>query len=404
MGFPLSEQFEKLTPWILGLAVTGVLGVTVSVYLNRNNASPKTPAKSAPVVAVVALGRIEPQGEVIKLSVPNAQDSRVNQILVKEGNYVKANQVIAVLQGIDRRKADLRDAEVDVRLRQAELAKVQQGEAKQAEITAQRAVVARLEAQLQTGTQQKEAAIASAEATFYDAQLTDQRRQTLAQTGAISRASRDEAQRDLATAKATLAERRAELAETVTTLQAEITQEQARLSQLKEVRPVDIEIAQAQLVKAKIAVEQQKANLEDVQVRVPIAGQILRINTRVGEQVNTSQGIVELARIDQMVAIAEVSETDVGEVHKGQRAKITSEYGGFAGEIQGTVEQIGLQIGRRTLQDAASASSGSTGNPTTDQNARIVAVKVRIDAKDSPKVAALTYMQVRVKLNLANGS
>lgn len=403
MGWTLSEQGEKLTPWILGLTIAGVLGVTATMYLRtQNNTNSKASVKPAPAVAVVALGRIEPQGEVIKLSVPNAQDSRVNQILVAEGDFVRANQVIAVLQGIDRRKADLRDAEAEVRLRQAELAKVQQGEAKQAEIAAQRATITRLKAQLETGTQQKQAAIAFAEATLRDAQLTYQRRQTLARSGAMSRANQDEAQRDLATAKATLAERRAELQETVTTLQAEIAQERARLAELGEVRPVDIEIAQAQLMKAKIAVEQQKANLEDVQVRATIAGQILRINTHVGEQVNTSQGIVELAKTDQMVAIAEVSETDIGRVRKGQRATINSDYGGFAGEIHGRVEQIGLQIGRRMLQDAANASSGgAAGNPTTDQNARIVTVKVRIDPKDSFKVAALTYMQVRVKIALA---
>lgn len=71
--------------------------------------------------AVVALGRIQPFGEVIKLSVANAQDSRVDQILVKEGDRVQSNQVIAVLQGIERKQADLRDALTDVKLRQVEL-------------------------------------------------------------------------------------------------------------------------------------------------------------------------------------------------------------------------------------------------------------------------------------------
>jgi HlyD family secretion protein len=39
--------------------------------------------------AVVALGRIQPDGEVIKLSVANAQDSRVDRILIKEGDYLR---------------------------------------------------------------------------------------------------------------------------------------------------------------------------------------------------------------------------------------------------------------------------------------------------------------------------
>lgn len=397
MELPLLNNLRNLNPWILGLIASSVLGGVIIVYLQPHTTSKQVAVEVAPLTAVVALGRVEPEGEVIKLSVPNAQDSRVNQILVKEGAIVKANQVIAILQGIDRRKADLRDAQADVRLRQAELNKIQQGDAKKAQLTAQRATITRLEAQLQTETVQRKAAIASAEATIREAELTYQRRQSLAQEGAMTRADLDTAQRDLATAQETLNERKAELEQTVTTLPAEIDQERANLAELREVRPVDIEIAQAQLEKAKIAVEQGRANLEDMQVRVPISGQILRINTRIGEQVNTSLGIVELARTDQMFAIAEVAETDIGKVRKGQRAIITSEYGGFTGEVQGTVEQIGFQIGKKLLQDATSSSD----SPTTDQNARVVAVKVRIDKKDSPKVATLTNMQVRVKLELA---
>ena len=57
------------------------------------------------------MGKLIPKGEVIKLSVANAEDSRVNQILVEEGDRVKKNQVIAILQGIDRRERDLEEAE-----------------------------------------------------------------------------------------------------------------------------------------------------------------------------------------------------------------------------------------------------------------------------------------------------
>lgn len=375
----------------------GLFGLCASCSVLKENSPSEKPVEAAPVKAVVALGRIEPEGEVIKLSVSNAQDSRVNQILVKEGDFVKANQVIAILQGIERRQADLRDAEADVRLRQAELTKAQQGDAKQAQLDAQRAIIERLQAQLQTQPEQKKAAIASTEATLRNAQLTYQRRQALVREGAQRRDELDTAQRDLETAQAELTSRKAELDQTVKTLQAEIMQEQAKLRELQEVRPVDVEIARAQLEKAKISVTQKMAILEDAEVRVPIAGQILRINTRIGEQVSTSQGIVELAQTDRMFVTAEVSETDIPKVRRGQRAIITSEYGGFPGAIKGHVEQIGLRIGKKSLQDSSTSNS-----PTTDQNARVFAVRVRIDKEDSPKVAALTDIQVRVKLETAN--
>jgi HlyD family secretion protein len=355
-----------------------------------------SPVQAAPVDAVVALGRIEPEGEVIKLSVPNAQDSRVNQILIKEGDFVQANQVIAVLQGIDRKSADLRDAQTDVRLRQAELLKARRGDTKKAQLTAQRSAIERLEVRLQSETTQRQAAIASAKATLRNAQLTYQRRQSLLREGALTRADLDEAQRNLETAQATLIERQSELEQTINTQRVETAQERAKLAELQEVLPVDVEIAEAQLEKAKIAVEQSEASLRDAQVRVPIAGQILKINTRVGEQVNTSQGIVELAKTDRMFAIAEISETDIAKVHTGQSATVTSEYGSFQGEIKGTVEQIGLQIGKKSLQDA-----GASTSPAIDQNARVIAVKIKINKADNDKVASLTNMQVRVKLKLS---
>ena len=151
-------------------------------------------------------------------------------------------------------------------------------------------------------------------------------------------------------------------------------------------------MAEIEVEKATIAVEQIKADLEDTKVKVPISGQILRINTRVGEQVNTQQGIVELGRTDEMYAIAEVYETDISKVKIGQPATISSEYGGFEGNLKGTVEHLGLQVGAKQL------SEGSQ-DPTQDENSRIVEVKIRIEPEDSKKVAGLTNMKVRVEID-----
>jgi len=383
------KKWQRLT------VTLGLLSLSTACTLEQKNTDLTVAVEPAPVTSVVALGQIEPEGEVIKLSVPNAQDSRVNKILVKEGDFVQTNQVIAILQGIDRLEADLRDAEADVRLRQAELLKVQQGDAKKAEIEAQKSQIIRLESQLKAEIKQKQAAILSVEATLREAQLNHQRRQSLATQGVISSADADTAQRELETTQATLMERQADLEKSIDTLQAEINQQKSRLAQLYEIRPVDVEIAKAQLEKAKIAVLQRQARLEDARVRAPLAGQILRIKTHIGEQVNTNEGIVELARTNRMFAVAEVAETDIDKVSRGLKAIISSEYGGFTGEITGTVEQISLQIGKRTLQDAASRRG-----PTTDDNSRVVMVRVRIDPKYNSTVAALTYMLVRVKIDV----
>jgi HlyD family secretion protein len=381
-------QLQKL---VMLVGALGLCGACSKPDLGLSSQSEAVQA--APVDAVVAIGRLEPEGEVIKLSVPNAQDSRVNQILVREGDRVRAGQVIAILQGIDRRTADVNDARAEVKLQQAQLRKVQQGDAKKAQIVSEEAVMIRLEAQMKAEMQQRKAAIASTEATLQNAELTYQRRQALFRKGAIARADLELAQRELNTAKADLEERKGALQQTLTTIPAEMAQQSAKLAELREIRPVDLQIAAAQLEKAEIAVKQRQALLEDVQVRAPISGQILRINTRIGEQVNTSQGIVEIARTDQMIVKAEINENSIGKIRRRQRAIMSSEYGGFFGEIHGSVEQIGLQVGKPVVKDANTDSS-----PTTDSNARVIIVKIRIDPSDNSKVSALTNMQVRVKL------
>jgi HlyD family secretion protein len=353
-----------------------------------------TPSPIAPSTTVVALGKLQPEGEVIKISVANAQDSRVNQILVKEGDTVQANQVIAILQGRDRVEQQLREAQANVSVKQSQLQKVQEGDSKAGEIAAQRATIAEIRANLATEIPQREAAIVEAQATLKNAELKYQRNQSLALEGAVQRAEVDNAQEELAKAIAAVTTRQAELDNTRSTLQAQIAKEQANLERLQEVRPVDIDIAKAELEQALIQVEQRRAELNDTQVRVPIAGQILRINTRVGEQVNTQEGIAELGQTRQMYAIAEVYETDIIRVKQGQPTTITSEYGGFTGDLKGSVSHVALQIGKAKLgQDQQ--------NPNTDVNARVVEVKVRLNPTDSAKVATLTGMQVRIKIDTA---
>jgi HlyD family secretion protein len=458
----------------------------------------KTTTAPAQSNAVVALGRVQPQGEVIKLSVANAQDSRVDRLLIQEGDFVQANQVIAVLQGIDRKQADLRDALADVKLRQFELAKTTRGDAKQAQFAGQNAVLTRLQAQLANTRKQKNAALAIAKSrlknaevdyqqrnqlyqngtglltakaklananaeyarrrNFYQqggtllstkakltaAQQQYERQKTLYRSGAISTSQLEKAQEELATAQAlvqeknidsrsqvdkanedlavtqaafqektaedkqqfakatadllaaqeAVKERQAELDQSNQTLAAEIRQEQAKLAELREVRPADVSIAKSQLEKAQIAVEQRQAALRDSEVRVPVAGQILKINTQIGEQVNTTQGIVELAQTNQMYVVAEVAEVDISKIQTGQAAFITSEYKSFAGELKGTVEYVGLQIGRKQAQEIGTSSR------VLDKEARVVSIKVRLDPADSPKVAQSTNMQVRVRLPL----
>lgn len=395
------QYFMSINSWLRCIskysAILSLLMLTIACNadsLDRSqNAEAQTTTGIKQPKQVVALGKLTPKGEVIKLSVANAEDSRVNQILVDEGDRVKKDQVIAILQGFENSQRNLEEAEKEVELTQARLAQVQAGESKQAQLAAQQANISRLESQLRNETAERQAAIASAKAQLKQAQLTYDRNRSLQQQGAVSIQAFDQTKEGLDMAQATLNERLAQLGNTQQTLKQEITQERENLAQLQEIRPVDLKVAELEVEKATIAVAKIKADLEDTKVKVPISGQILRINTRVGEQVNTEEGIVELGRTDEMYAIAEVYETDIGKVKIGQPATVSSEYGGFTGKLKGSVEHLGLQVGTKEL------SATSEEDPTQDENSRIVEVKIRLNPVDSQKVSSLTNMQVRVEIN-----
>jgi HlyD family secretion protein len=343
---------------------------------------------------VVAAGKLVPREGVIKISVANAQDSRIDKILVKEGDLVSANQVIAILQGRDAAAQSLKEAEALAALKRAQLQRVAQGgDVKPGEIIAQQAVIAELKARLRDEVAERQASLREAQAALQNAALTYQRYRGLLAAGAIETSRVDDAQEAYQKAQAVLNRTRADLENTRNSLQYQLASQQATLSSLSDIRPVDIEIARADLEQALRQVAQRKSELDDKLVRVPVKGRILRINNRVGEQVNTQQGIVELGQTDQMYVRAEVYETDAAKVQMGQQAVVVSEYGGLTGQLRGVVERIGLQVGpSKILQD--------TSNPTTDENARVIEVIIRLAPEDSAKVTGLTNMQVRVTIAL----
>lgn len=382
--------------WVAGVFFISMIGAS-SIYIISQTQTKKTtpiPTTSIPAVTkITALGRLQPQGEIIKLSVAYAQDSRVNKLLVNEGDRVKAGQIIAILQGTDKKQMELAEAEKDLAFQRAKLNKIKAGEAKLAEITAQSALIARTQAQLNTETVEKQAVIARVEAQLRNAKANYKRYQALYSQGAVTTADFDNKQEVFEAAQANLKAAEAQLETTVSTLQKQIQSEKAILLKLKEVRPVDVKVALSEVEKATVHINRIKAELDDYYVRSPVAGQVLKINTRVGEQVNTSQGIVELGRTQQMYAIAEIYETDVGKIRVGQRAAVVSEHGGFTGTVYGTVDHIGLQIKKQDILDA---------DPAADKDARVVEVKVKLDARDTPKVAYLTNLQVRITVDIKN--
>jgi HlyD family secretion protein len=311
--------------------------------------------------------------------------ARILELQVAEGDWVKANQVIAILDNYAQSQAILEEAKRQVVTAQAKLAKVQAG-AQDAEIRAQEAAIARLQAEIEGQVGAQEARIDRLEAELDNAIEQYERNQVLFAEGAIAESLLDSRRTDVQSFQEQVREAinvRDRIAAAGT---EQIREAQANLERLSTVLPVDIAVAQAEVDSAIAAVQRAETELDLAYVRSPLAGQILDLHGQPGEVVD-SQGVATLGRTDQMYVIAEVYETDIGLVQIGQPARILSEYGGFGGELQGVVEQIGLQIHRNSLYDP---------QPSAQADARVVEVQIRLNPSDSQQVATLTNLQVRV--------
>jgi HlyD family secretion protein len=372
------KQLGKLSGnWIAILiaAALGVAGLGIFLALRPSSTSqapspsPSPTPEQAATGAITALGRLEPQGEVIKVAAPSTGGSsvpvfgtpRVAKLLVKERSQVKAGQPIAVLDSYDRLMAAALQAQAEVQEAQTRLAQVRAG-AKRGDIEAQRATV-----------EARRALVGRAESSLQTASWEYQRYQALFKAGAISEQDLKNRQLKFESASRELEQARNEYEQAIKTLNS-----------VAEVRPTDVQQAQAAVNVAAANLQRAKADLESAVVRAPITGQIIKIHTREGEQVG-SDGILEIGNTGQMYAVAEVYETDVQRVKPGQKAVITSS--AFPGEITGTVDQVGLLIRKNDVLNT---------DPAADTDVRVVEVKIRLD--DSQLVSGLTNLQVKVKI------
>ncbi|WP_414563592.1 MULTISPECIES: ABC exporter membrane fusion protein [unclassified Anabaena] len=394
-----SQLFSKpLGRWriILAGSVTLLAGIIAFYNFSPNRTRPQvqtppeTTTEITPVrLAVTALGRLQPQGEVTTLSAPNAVNGpRVERLLVTEGEQVKKGQVLAHLENYARSTAALQQSLDQLEVAKARLAQVKAG-ARSGDIAAQRAAIAGLESQLKGDVAAGQATINRIQAEVDNAQSENERYQQLFRQGAISASVADSKALQLQTLQQQLTEAQANLNRTQTTLQDQIQEGRAKLNSISEVRPVDVELAQTEVTSAVTAIKQAKADQELTYLKSPIDGKILKIHTKTGEVIDNA-GFAEIGKISQMSVVAEVYQTDISKVSVGQKATITST--AFPGAISGTVTEIAWQIGRQSIFSL---------NPTADTDRRIVEVKISIDnPEDSARVARLTNLQVDVAIQI----
>lgn len=145
------------------------------------------------------------------------------------------------------------------------------------------------------------------------------------------------------------------------------------------------------LQKQKIINVGDKKNIEidlfNSQLRSPIDGYILSVNTRVGER-SKNEGILDIGSSQNMEALIEVYESDINRVFISQNVELSSENGGFKKTLKGEVIRISPQVKQRKVLST---------DPTGDADARIIEVLVKLNAESIKLVKNYTGMKVIAK-------
>ncbi|MDQ3341470.1 MAG: efflux RND transporter periplasmic adaptor subunit [Myxococcota bacterium] len=271
------------------------------------------PAMTARPAVLVAPGRIEPERDAVKLAFES--QGRIVEILVDEGDAVKANQIVARL---------------DNRMLLARVAAAQAGlaQAKSRYTFARRGprnedlVAARAEADA--------AAAAASHRTAEQA-----RSEQLGKVGAVadSIVDADGAAARVAAAQANAADARYR-------------------SLAKGTRPEQVEEASAAIQLAQAELDAAQVALDQTLLRAPSDGVILRRYAEVGSLVTlqTFTPIVSLADLKTQRIRAEIDEADVAAVVVGQPAYATADaYGERKFPVR--ITRISHELGRKTVRD-----------------------------------------------------
>ena len=306
------------------------------------------PAPSLGTLGVGALGRVEPASRVRRLSHPGGMAvTRIERLLVTEGERVAIGQVLAELADAIQKDATLTQAEAALAEARASRNRMAAG-ARDSEIAAQQARIAALRAD---------------EA---NALLEASRAETLVPGGAGTRAGAD---RTRFAAERAIAVR---------------CEAEAVLTTLSSPRAEDLAIAEARLASAAAALDKARADATLARITAPIAGTVLKIYVRAGDQLGTD-GLLDLANLDQLDVVADVYETDVPRLRVGATAEVIVP--GVAARYAATVREIGWQV-RRTTQ-AGTAPVAATDSRT---------VEVRLTLGEEGRLALMRRVNMQVQV------
>jgi HlyD family secretion protein len=290
------------------------------------------PSEVKEVIAVS--GRIESDDAIVAAKT----SGRIREISVREGDQVKAGQVIAVLDD-DQIEARVEQAQSDVEQSEAKLQFARgQVAVLQAQLEQSRLGVnqARVDAegrvsQAQAHVAAAEASLARAEADYKQARADADRFTTLAENGdaparegeqarttaEAHRAVVEAARKQVEAARGALLAARANLDNpAIRAAQALSIEQQIRQAQS------DIQSAEAELARRRAQLQEAEANRSDLKLVAPFDGIVATRSAEPGEVVTPGAAIVTILNPGQVYLRAFIPEGEIGRVRTGQPARV----------------------------------------------------------------------------------
>src|SRR5262252_2552785 len=306
-------RYGMRKPWALGMAMLiGIAGFGWFWLSARPDAKPpEVSFLLRPEGTLAASGVVEPFSE--EISIGNEVKGVLTRLVVQEGDTIAAGQVVAETSNGDL-AADVKIAEAQLALRQAELTKLMNG----ARAEERRVAAANLR---------------EAEAALTNSKRKLERKSPLAVRGAISVEELDEAQSAFTIAEA----RRDRLAQQLSLINADPRAEDVSIAQ------ANVKLAEANLIRAS-------ALLEKTIIRAPINGKVLSVLRRVGEPVAEFPPtiIIKMGDTSRLHVRAELDETNVARVKLNQHTHVTADAYGNQ-RFSGRVVKIANKMGRKAL-------------------------------------------------------
>ena len=323
MSQPNNHSKKVLRAIFAVLLITGAL--TWWFFLRESN---------TPREIISVSGRIEGDDA----SVAAKTSGRIREITVREGDQVKAGQVIATLDD-EQVKARVEQAQSNVAQAEARLSRARHEVAVlQAQLEQSRLGVnqARVDAegrvsQAQAQVAAAEASLARAEADYKQARADAERFTTLAEQGDAPAREGEQARAAAEAHKAVVqaARKQVEAARgallaakanydnpAIRAAQVAAVEQQIRQAQ------ADIQSAEAEASRARAQLQEAVANRGDLQIIAPFDGTVATRSAEPGEVVSPGTPIMTIVNLSNVYLRAFIPEGEIGRVRAGQSARV----------------------------------------------------------------------------------